>query len=103
MFKDKNERVKFFDYIIPIIPFINPSNADEQLSKLIKEAKLQTVLSKEFISDVITFIDDIDMRLLINIFHEFVLYRDALNSEFVTKPEELLQLLLTKIFFLMIL
>lgn len=96
MFKDKNERVKFFDYIIPIIPFINPSNADEQLSKLIKEAKLQTVLSKEFISDVITFIDDIDMRLLINIFHEFVLYRDALNSEFVTKPEELFAIITYK-------
>ena len=40
MFQDKNERVKFFEYIIPIIPFINPSNADEQLSKLIKEANL---------------------------------------------------------------
>ena len=96
MFKDKNERVKFFEYIIPIIPFINPSNADEQLSKLIKEAKLETVLSKEFIGDVITFIDDIDMRLLINIFHEFVLYRDALNSEFVTKPEELFAIITYK-------
>lgn len=89
MFKDKNERVKFFEYIIPVIPFINPSNADEQLSKLIKEGGLEGILSKEFISDVITFIDDIDMRLLINIFHEFVLYRNTLNPEFVTKPEEL--------------
>lgn len=96
MFKDKNERVKFFEYIIPIIPFINPSNADEQLSKLIKEAKLETVLSREFISDVITFIDDIDMRLLINIFHEFVLYREALNPEFVTKPEELFAIITYK-------
>lgn len=96
MFKDKNERVKFFEYIIPIIPFINPSNADDQLSKLIKEAKLESVLSQEFISDVITFIDDIDMRLLINIFHEFVLYRDALNPEFVTKPEELFAIITYK-------
>lgn len=96
MFKDKNERVKFFEYIIPVIPFINPSNADEQLSKLINEAKLEAVLSQEFISDVITFIDDIDMRLLINIFHEFVLYRDALNPEFVTKPEELFAIITYK-------
>ncbi|MGX9987220.1 YobI family P-loop NTPase [Soonwooa purpurea] len=96
MFKDKNERVKFFEYIIPIIPFINPSNADEQLSKLIREAKLESVLSQEFISDVITFIDDIDMRLLINIFHEFVLYRDALNPEFITKPEELFAIITYK-------
>lgn len=96
MFKDKNERVKFFEYIIPVIPFINPSNADEQLSKLIKEANLQGVLSQEFTSDVITFIDDIDMRLLINIFHEFVLYREALNPEFVTKPEELFAIITYK-------
>ncbi|MHA6727576.1 YobI family P-loop NTPase [Chryseobacterium sp. A301] len=96
MFKNKNERVKFFEFIVPIIPFINPSNADEQLSKLISEAELESVLSQEFISDVITFIDDIDMRLLINIFHEFVLYRDALNPEFVTKPEELFAIITYK-------
>jgi hypothetical protein len=36
------------------------------------------------------------MRLLINIFHEFVLYRDALNSEFVTKPEELFAIITYK-------
>ncbi|MNK61171.1 hypothetical protein D3C87_803270 [compost metagenome] len=96
MFKNKNERVKFFEYIIPIIPFINPSNADEQLTKLIREAKLESVLSKEFISNVVTFIDDIDMRLLINIFHEFVLYRDTLNPTFVTKPEDLFAIITYK-------
>jgi ABC-type dipeptide/oligopeptide/nickel transport system ATPase subunit len=71
MFTDKNERVKFFEYIIPIIPFINPSNANDQLTKLINEAELQGVLSPDFTSDVLTFIDDIDMRLLINIFQEY--------------------------------
>lgn len=96
MFKDKNERVKFFEYIIPVIPFINPSNADEQLSKLIKEAKLEGLLSTEFIGDVITFIDDIDMRLLINIFHEFVLYRNILNPEFITGFEELFAIITYK-------
>lgn len=96
MFKNKNERVKFFEYIIPIIPFINPSNADEQLTKLIREAKLESVLSKDFISNVVTFIDDIDMRLLINIFHEFVLYRNALNPTFVTKPENLFAIITYK-------
>jgi len=88
--KDKNERVKFFEYIIPVIPFINSSNAKEQLQKLIKEAGLkEDIFSKEFKSDVVTFIDDIDMRLLINIFHEFVIYRHALKAELVNKPEEL--------------
>lgn len=81
MFTDKNERVKFFEFIIPVIPFINPSNAGEQLTKLINAANLQGLLSTEFTNDVITFIDDIDMRLLINIFHEYQLYSTNLSKE----------------------
>lgn len=80
MFIDKTERVKFFEYIIPVIPFINPSNAGEQLTKLIKESNLEGVLSKDFTEDIVTFINDIDMRLLTNIFHEYVLYRDTLKK-----------------------
>jgi hypothetical protein len=80
MFKDSNERVKFFEFIIPIIPFINPSNASDQLTKLITNANLGEILSVEFTNDVITFIDDIDMRLLINIFQEYQLYRTSLNK-----------------------
>lgn len=95
--KDKKERVKFFEYIIPVIPFINSSNAKEQLQKLIKEAGLkEDIFSKEFMSDVVTFIDDIDMRLLINIFHEFVIYRHALKAELVNKPEELFAMMTYK-------
>lgn len=80
MFKDSNERVKFFEYIVPVIPFVNPSNAGEQLAKLIQSAGLQTDLSIEFINDVTTFINDIDMRLLINIFQEFLIYKENLTS-----------------------
>ncbi|PVY40863.1 YobI family P-loop NTPase [Pontibacter virosus] len=83
MFSDKNERVKFFEFIIPVIPFINPSNAGDQLAKLISEANLEGVLSPDFTSDVVTFIDDIDMRLLINIFHEFLIYRENLSKDLV--------------------
>lgn len=97
LIKDKKERVKFFEYIIPVIPFINSSNAREQLQTLIKEAGLkEDIFSREFMSDVVTFIDDIDMRLLINIFHEFVIYRHALKAEFVTKPEELFAMITYK-------
>lgn len=81
MFTDNKERVKFFEYIIPVIPFINPSNAGDQLTKMIDEANLKNVLSKDFTEDVVTFIDDIDMRLLINIFHEYQLYRNNLIND----------------------
>lgn len=97
LFDDKKERVKFFEYIIPVIPFINSSNANEQLKTLIKNAGLkENIFSKEFISDVTTFIDDIDMRLLTNIFHEFVIYRRTLKPEFIKKNDELFAMITYK-------
>lgn len=97
LFDDKKERVKFFEYIIPVIPFINSSNADEQLQNLISESGLdKTILTKELISDVTTFIDDIDMRLLTNIFHEFVIYRKTLKPEFIKKNDELFAIIAYK-------
>lgn len=80
-FTDKRERVKFFEYIIPIIPFVNYYNAEEQLKKLIEESGLEkNIFSDVFISDITTFIDDIDMRLLVNIFQEFLIYRDIVGK-----------------------
>lgn len=97
LFKDRKERVKFFEYIIPVIPFINSSNADEQLSLLIKESGLDPkIFTKEFISDITTFIDDIDMRLLTNIFQEFVIYRKTLKPEFIKKNDELFAMITYK-------
>ncbi|KAB1230850.1 YobI family P-loop NTPase [Chryseobacterium viscerum] len=87
LFDDKKERVKFFEYIIPVIPFINSTNAEEQLKTLLKESDLEQVFTKEFISDITTFIDDIDMRLLVNIFHEFVIYRKVLNPDIIKGSE----------------
>lgn len=88
LFDDKKERVKFFEYIIPVIPFINSTNTKEQLKTLLKESDLEeSVFSKEFLSDITTFIDDIDMRLLVNIFHEFVIYRNVLNPNIIKGSE----------------
>lgn len=88
LFNDKKERVKFFEYIIPVIPFINSTNAEEQLMTLIKESDIEdNVFSSEFLSDITTFIDDIDMRLLINIFHEFAIYRNILKPDLIKGSE----------------
>ena len=97
LFNDRKERVKFFEYIIPVIPFINSSNADEQLSLLIKESGLdENIFTKEFTSDITTFINDIDMRLLTNIFQEFVIYRKTLKPEFIKKNDELFAMITYK-------
>jgi hypothetical protein len=70
MFSD-NERIKFFDFIIPVIPVINSSNSSELLRH--KKKKYNYILTEAFIDDISFFIDD--MRLLHNITNEFYLYK----------------------------
>ena len=70
MFTD-NERIKFFDFIIPVIPVINSSNSSEILLR--KQKKYKYKLSESFIENIAFFIDD--MRLLHNVSNEFYLYK----------------------------
>ena len=76
MFTDKN-RTKFFDFMIPVIPIINSSNSCDILLQKVKESNLKTDLSEEFISDIALYIDE--MRLLKNIYNEFLIYKDKLS------------------------
>ncbi len=75
LFKDKS-RTKFFDFIIPIIPVINTTNSKEKLLEKFKANNLETVVSKQFISNISLYIDD--MRILKNIFNEFMIYNGKL-------------------------
>lgn len=47
MFRNR-ERTKFFDFILPIIPFINSSNSYEILTRKINEIEVKEI-SDEFI------------------------------------------------------
>ncbi|MHB1106886.1 MAG: YobI family P-loop NTPase, partial [Lutibacter sp.] len=69
MFKE-NDRTKFFDFIIPIIPVINYSNSNEQLTKALKEFGYS--ISTDLIDEVAFYVDD--MRLLYNVVNEFHIY-----------------------------
>lgn len=81
MFKD-NDRTKFFDFIIPIIPVINYSNSNEQLTKALKEFGYS--ISTELIDEVAFYLDD--MRLLYNIVNEFHIYFQKFQGiEFMDK------------------
>lgn len=81
MFLDK-DRSKFFDFIIPIIPVINPTNA----YYLIKKSYINEEINKElnnkiedkFLHQVSLFFDD--LRLVTNIFNEFNLYNIKINT-----------------------
>lgn len=73
LFEEESERVKFFDLIIPVIPYINSINSFDKLHELFpdNDMKLKNILS--------LFIDD--YRLLQNISNEYKIYRDMFNEQ----------------------
>ncbi|KAF0221406.1 MAG: hypothetical protein FD174_544 [Geobacteraceae bacterium] len=74
-----NNRVKFFDFIIPVIPIVNSSNSLEMMRRRLKDDLGTDKITEHFIRDVSLYIDD--MRLIHNIFNEFALYKSELHSD----------------------
>ena len=89
MFSDK-DRIKFFDFIIPVIPVINLSNSNQILQKGIKP--IADTVSDMLIDDISLFIDE--MRLLYNIINEFKIYKGLLNPKL--SQEKLLAMVVYK-------
>lgn len=81
-FSDYEERTKFFDYIVPIIPISSSSNSNEiiwkKLEKLRKNQEIELKFDKDFINDISVIIED--KRLIDNIVNEFVIYKKSLNN-----------------------
>lgn len=74
------DRTKFFDQIVTVIPVINPSNSRDKLKQLLKENGLvDGVIPDEDIRQLAFFIQD--MRLLINIVNEFIQYKERLTKK----------------------
>lgn len=78
---NKEDRTKFFDFIIPVIPIINSTNSGEVLQQFLNEAKehgIEHAISQDFVLDVAPYIAD--MRILRNIYNEFVVYKSILRA-----------------------
>lgn len=85
MFLSK-DRTKFFDFIIPVIPFVNSSNSYDLLKEQLElqpnlsesdEENLFEKFNHYFLLKLSIYIDD--MRLLLNIVNEFIVYYGRLN------------------------
>lgn len=79
-----NERTKFFDYIVPIIPIIDSSNSYARLLGVFKKELLNdenhidnTKITKRLLYDLSLFISD--MRILKNIYNEYIIYKDRIS------------------------
>lgn len=95
LFHNKEERTKFFDYIIPVIPIINESNSEDVFLKEF-ENNTKCNISKEYIKDIAPFVSD--MRVLYNIFNEFKIYKRTLKDSDSIKliDEKMLSLIIFK-------
>lgn len=72
------DRTKFFDYIIPIIPVVDGSNSYEQFLKHLSEGGLLDKFDHSFLQSLSLYVDD--MRILKNIYNEFLVYFYRLNT-----------------------
>ncbi|MBM6930446.1 hypothetical protein H5999_05205 [[Clostridium] spiroforme] len=71
------DRTKFFDYIIPIVPVVDGSNSYDQFISHLKNGGIFDKFNESFLQGLSLYIDD--MRLLKNIYNEFVIYFNRLN------------------------
>ena len=78
----KEDRTKFFDFIIPVIPIINTTNSREVLLEWLRKEqekdKCYHNISEQFMRDVSPYIAD--MRILRNICNEFLIYKGTLKK-----------------------
>lgn len=89
IFCDSHERTKFFDFLIPIIPYINATNSKEKLLEL-----FGSEIKHNFLYDISLYISD--MRLLKNIYNEYKVY--SLNLDNQLNKTELLAMIIYKNF-----
>lgn len=95
----KDDRTKFFDFIIPVIPVINSTNSGEILLKRLQESGkngIQHNISSDFIFDVSPYISD--MRVLQNIYNEFVIYKNLLSvhQALALRDEQMMAMIIFK-------
>lgn len=93
IFANAEERTKFFDYIVPVIPFVNASNSGDLFRRKITGLRIpEAEVNSSFITDISAFVND--MRVLTNVVNEFDLYHNLLDKKL--KKDKLLAMILYK-------
>lgn len=77
LFESASDRTKFFDYIIPVIPYVDPNNAFDVLKEALSNAGVRP--PDEFLYQLSVFVDD--SRMLHDIVNECHHFRVALFGE----------------------
>ncbi|XDD53364.1 hypothetical protein AB3N62_12865 [Leptospira sp. WS4.C2] len=90
IFREEIERTKFFDFIIPVIPIVNPSNSINIFKR--KASQYNLKFSEDLLDSISLFVGD--MRLLHNIINEFLIYKGKLSRKLM--PDKLLAIIVFK-------
>lgn len=88
------ERTKFFEMVIPVIPIVNTSNAKDKLITKFEEAELLEKIGKPFLKDISYYIKD--LRQLTNIFNEYIVYHQSIDTK---NQRDLFSMIIYKNFF----
>lgn len=72
------DRVKFFDFIIPVVPVLNASNAYDKFIEFFEKDNILCLFDTNFLKAVSLYVDD--MRILINVHNEFIVYYNELSK-----------------------
>ena len=72
------DRTKFFDFIMPIVPVMDTSNSCDRFKEILKEGGISDKFKESFLQGISLYIDD--MRLLKNIYNEFIIYCNKIRS-----------------------
>ncbi|MBR3614168.1 MAG: hypothetical protein IKL55_03210 [Clostridia bacterium] len=86
IFQTSEERTKFFDFILPVIPIVSNNNAQLKFLEILESINLEGKLSDDIIQEVSYFVND--MRVIINICNEFKLYYDKIYKKLNSKNKE---------------
>jgi len=73
------DRTKFFEFLIPVIPIINSSNAIDKVLEQGKRLALDEELDRQFLREVSRYLND--LRLIQNIFNEYAIYVANLETD----------------------
>lgn len=77
---ESKDRTKFFDFILPIVPVVDASNAYDKFIEYFKRANLLELFDMELVQRLSLYVDD--MRVLKNICNEFIVYHERLKTSF---------------------
>lgn len=71
------DRTKFFDFILPVIPVVDSSNAFDIFKGYLEESNIYDLFDESFLRGLSLYVDD--LRVLKNIYNEFMIYYNKLN------------------------